>query len=479
MSKRNSRFRAAGKSAPVSNAQTTDSFENLVARTGIGAGSQQDASKYGFNPVSRDRQQMEMVYRSSWLAGQAVDTYAEDMTRAGIEIHGEIEPDKMESLGKAANRLKLWDTLCDTIKWSRLYGGAVAVMLVDGQKFETPLNLNSIAQGQFKGLMVLDRWMMQPQFNDLITDIGLDMGKPKFYSTVGDGQGLLSMKIHHSRLIRIDGVDLPYWQRIAENGWGQSVLERLWDRLIPYDSITQGAAQLVYKAHLRTYKVEGLREIIAAGGKAYEGLLKQINMIRQFQSNEGMTLMDSKDEFEAHSYSFAGLSDMMLQFGQQISGALGIPLVRLFGQSPSGLGATGESDIRNYYDNVKQQQERKLRSGVAKLYGILYRSEFGEAPPKSFDIEFCPLWQMSNAEKATIALNVTQAVTTASDSGLIDRATAMKELRQSSQVTGVFSNVSDEDISEAELEPPPSMNEIEELPNDEPKQKEGETTSPS
>ena len=27
-----------------------------------------------------------------------------------------------------------------------------------------------------------------------------------------------------------------------------------------------------------------------------------------------------------------GISDMILQFGQQISGALGIPLVRLFGQ---------------------------------------------------------------------------------------------------------------------------------------------------
>ena len=156
-------------------------------------------------------------------------------------------------------------------------------------------------------------------------------------------------------------------QRIAENGWGQSVLERLWDRLIAFDSVTQGAAQLVYKAHLRTYAVEGLREIIGIGGKALDGLVKQIEMIRMYQSNEGMTLMDSKDKFEAHQYSFSGLSDMMLQFGQQISGALGIPLTRLFGQSPAGLNSTGESDIRMYYDNVKQEQERRLRVGVGML----------------------------------------------------------------------------------------------------------------
>jgi len=81
-------------------------------------------------------------------------------------------------------------------------------------------------------------------------------------------------------------------------------------------------------------------------GRMYEALIKQIELIRLYQSNEGMTLMDAKDKFEAHQFSFAGLPDVLLQFGQQISGAIGIPLVRLFGQSPAGLNSTGESDTR-------------------------------------------------------------------------------------------------------------------------------------
>src|SRR6185437_7701108 len=152
--------------------------------------------------------------------------------------------------------------------------------------------------------------------------------------------------------IRIDGQDLPYFQRWAENLWGQSVLERLFDRLLAFDSTTQGTAQLVYKAHLRTYKVENLREIIAMGGPALDGLQKQIEFIRSTQTNEGMTLMDTKDEFEAHSYTFSGLDNVLLQFAQQCSGALDIPMVRLFGQSPAGLNATGESDLRTYYDGI-------------------------------------------------------------------------------------------------------------------------------
>lgn len=458
------RTRRTPQKAPAgaNSVHTGDSFQNLANRTGMGAGSQQDASNYGFSPVSRNRIQLEQCYRSSWIAGQAVDAYAEDMTREGIEFMGDIDPDKIEQLQRRITHLQIYDALCSTTKWARLYGGAIAVMLIDGQKVETPLRNDTITKGQFKGLLVLDRWVVQPSLQDLITDLGPDLGKPKYYDVIADAGGLVSMRIHHSRLIRMEGVELPYWQRISENGWGQSVLERLWDRLIPFDSVTQGAAQLVYKAHLRTYKVKGLRQILAAGGPAEKGLMKQIDMIRLYQSNEGLTLMDGEDGFEAHAYSFSGLSDMILQFGQQISGAVGIPLVRLFGQSPSGLNSTGESDIRNYYDNISKDQEKLLRPGMSRLIDVMFRSEFGDAPPDGFDFDFRPLWQMSDDQKADVAVKVTTAVTGASDAGLIDRATALKELRQSSQITGVFSNITDEDIKAAEEEPPPSMGEIEE-----------------
>lgn len=436
---------------------TVDSFQNLATRTGLGAPNINAASNYAFSPVSRNRVQLEYAYRSSWLAGAAVDTVAEDMTREGIELKGDIEPDQMEELERQASVLRLWDALCENVKWSRLYGGSLAVMLIDGQDVSTPLKTDTVTKGQFKGLLVLDRWMVQPTLENTIKELGPEMGKPVFYDVLADSAGLQSMRIHHSRCIRLDGVDLPYWQRIAENGWGQSVLERLWDRLIPFDSATEGAAQLVYKAHLRTYKVKGLREIIATGGKAFEGLVKQIDLVRQYQSNEGITLMDGEDEFEAHAYTFSGLTDVLLQFAQQLSGALSIPLIRLFGQAPAGLSGNHEGEIRNYYDGVKEQQEKKLRTGVRVVYDVLYRSTFGKPPPENFDIDFRPLWQMSDEQKANVAVQTTSAVTAAHDSGVIDRATALKELRQSGQKTGVFTNVTDEQIKEAEDEPPPPL----------------------
>lgn len=440
---------------------TADSFQNFAARVGLGAGSQHDQSTYGFNFLSRNRTLLESMYRSSWVVGQAVDVVAGDMTREGINMQGLSGPEETEQLNQVLDDLQVWDKLNETIKWSRLYGGAVAVMMIDGQNISTPLNTKTIAKGQFRGLLVLDRWMVLPDLQDLVTEYGPDYGMPKFYDVITDSVGLVNQRIHYSRILRFDGVKLPYWQAIAENLWGQSVIERLEDRLTLFDSATLGAGQLVYKAHLRTYKVEKLRELIATGGRAYDALVKQIQQIRMWQSNEGMTLMDAKDTFETHQYSFTGLDSVLLQLGQQLSGALGIPLVRLFGQSPAGLNATGESDLANYYDNINQQQEGCMRSPLHRLLEVVSQSALGKPLPTSFKFDFASLWQMDDKTKAEVANTTADAVTKVEEAGLISRKTALKELRQSSEVTGIFSHITDEEIEQADDDPPSPRSEYE------------------
>lgn len=440
---------------PTAPATTQDSFQNFSARTGMGTDNMMSDTGYGLNPISRNRVQLEYMYRGSWLVGKAVDVPAEDMTRAGIDITGADTPEDIEIIQQHLARHNVWGSITDTIKWSRLYGGAIGVMLIDGQDVSTPLREDAVGDGQFKGILVLDRWMCYPSLNDTVKELGPYLGQPKFYTVNANAPALMNEKIHYTRVIRLEGYELPYWQKQTENGWGLSVVERLYDRLVAFDSATQGTAQLIYKAHLRTYKVKDLRKVIAAGGKAMEALSAQIDMIRKYQSNEGLTLMDAEDEFDAHSFTFAGLSETTLQFGQQLSGAIDIPLVRLFGQSPAGLNSTGESDLRNYYDGINAQQNRRLHGPLTTLLNVVYRSCLGKEPPKTFGFKFNPLWQMSEKEKAEVATAVTTAVSTVYAEGIIDRATALKELRQSADVTGVFSNITDQQVADAEGEEPP------------------------
>lgn len=448
-------IRQGTDAARTAGMRTGDSFNNLNARLGYGAGSQQDGA--GFRPdyISRIPFTLESAYRSNWLCGMVIDIVANDMTRAGVEFLSDgITPDDQKAMHAEFERLNIWGQLTDTVKWSRLYGGCILVLLVDGQNLSTPLNLDTVTEGQFKGVVALDRWQVNPTLHDLVTDFGPDLGKPKFYDVTPAAQALIGQRIHYSRVVRLDGLDLPWRQRIAENGWGQSVLERLWDRVIAFDSTTEGAAQLVYKAHLRTVKIPGFREMVAIGGPAFEGLVKQLQFMRSMQSNEGLTVLDGQDEFETHQYSFSGLSDMMLQFGQQLSGATQIPLVRLFGQSPAGLNSTGESDLRTYYDGIANQQDQKLRPGMGKIMDLVHRSLFGQPLPEGTEFDFVPLWQMTAEQKANVAKTITDAVVAAEGAGIISPEIAGKELRQSSRQTGIYSHIDDKFIKQLEDEPP-------------------------
>lgn len=432
----------------------TDSFVNFANKLGYGANNLAQGAGYQFDYVTRNRLLVEATYRSSWVVGMAVDVVAEDMTSEGIDIVSTLTPDDIERLHMQARHLKIWESLSDTIKWARLYGGCIAMMMIDGQDPSKPLDPKTVRPGSFKGLMVLDRWMLTPpDMTQLVSDMGPEFGRPAVYSVIGQTQGgIPPMRIHHSRVIRIDGVDLPYFQRFAENGWGQSIVERVWDRLIAYDSTTAGAAQLVYKAHLRTMKIKGLRNVIANGGQALQGLIKNIDMIRLYQSNEGMTLLDADDEFDTHQYTFSGLAAMMDKFAEQIAGATQIPLTRLLGQSPQGF-STGDADIRNYYGRIKQEQERRLRNGVHRVYELLAHSL--QIPlPDTWGFTFKSLWRMSDVERGQYAAAVTSAVQGAEEAGLVSRAIALKELRQQSHLTGLWSNITDEYIADAELDPP-------------------------
>jgi hypothetical protein len=76
-------------------------------------------------------------------------------------------------------------------------------------------------------------------------------------------------------------------------------------------------------------------------------------------------------------------------------------MTRLFGQSPAGLTATGESDIRNYYDRISADQESRIRPGMERLLEAVIRSTLGHMP-KDVAITFKPLWQMSDKERSEI-----------------------------------------------------------------------------
>lgn len=396
------------------------------------------------------RQQLEWAYQSSWICGLAVDIIAEDMTREGIDIQCD-DPSVIDALQCMMDDARVWEALCDAIKWSRLYGGSIAVMLIDGDDLEKPLT--TVRPGSFRGLAVFDRWQIDQKVTEVVQDLGPNFGKPKFYRILpGTSEvivGQEGMKVHYSRVLRFEGRRLPYYLRTAYQGWGASVLEPIFGLVKAFDLATSGASQLISKAYLRYYKVKGLRDILT-NGIAREGFLKQMDIMREFQGIEGLTVGDTEDDFQTLSYTFTGIPEIMLQIGQQISGAIGVPLVRLFGQSPVGFNSTGESDLRIYYDNVRHDQDTDLRPGMKRLLTVMYESATGKKPGRDLSFDFRSLWQMTNEQRANAAQYMVGAITSALGADAITTSVAMKELRKLSDTVGIFSSITDEDIAMAE-----------------------------
>src|SRR5665647_1402143 len=111
-----------------------------------------------------------------------------------------------------------------------------------------------------------------------------------------------------------------------------------------------------------------MREVVSMGGDALDGLMKYTDLMRRFQGIEGITMIDADDTFEAQVHgAFSGLDSILSQFALQMSGALQIPLTRLFGQSPAGF-SDGDNDVRNYYDHINQRQNKDLHIGMTKVY---------------------------------------------------------------------------------------------------------------
>ena len=123
--------RAAGQSAIDGGwgSLTADSFQNFAAGLGLGTDNLMSASTYGFNPITRIRILMEWIYRGSWLGAAVVNRPANDMTRQGAEVKGELDPDAIKRLEAEISRLKIWNRHNEAIRWGRLYGGAIAVIL--------------------------------------------------------------------------------------------------------------------------------------------------------------------------------------------------------------------------------------------------------------------------------------------------------------------------------------------------------------
>ena len=440
-----------------------DGFSNPLARLGAGTPNLLDSTQYVMSRMTNDFGTLNAMYRDSWIVRRIVDIIPADMLKNWITITSGLTPDLIKKIDVELRRTQLIKKIQEGLCWGRLYGGAIGIMLIKGQgspeQLAMPLALEEMVPGDFKGLMILDRWNGVSPSSELVDDISdPEYGLPDAYIVTDPVDGTMT-RVHHTRCIRFTGNTLPFWEKQAELYWGASVIESVFDELKKRDNVSWNIAQLTFMANLRVLKMNDIGQTLAATDPQSQAeLYRTLTAQNWLMSNMGIQIMDAADGLETHQYTFGGLADCYQQFIMDISGAAEIPVTKLFGRSPSGLNATGESDLQNYYDMIGEKQESILRPILNKLLPPFMVSMFG-AVPDDLDFDFNPVSEPSDKERMELAKTGTDNVVAALNAGMISKRTGLQELKQQSERTGVWTNITDEDIEKApdEIEDPGEM----------------------
>ena len=434
---------------------TADGYSNAAAF--LGADSPLFAAgTFRRSGLTMDRNLLTTTYRECWLATRIIDTPAEDMTRSWYALTGRFDPEDLADLRRLEAKHSVRQELTDAIRWARLYGGSLALMVIDGEggRLDQPLDLQLLPPDCFRGLLVLDQTMGISPSLELETDINdPDYGLPLYYTvTVDDGE-TSTVRIHHSRLLRFVGRPLPRMEEISENYWGASELEHIWDELQKRSATSANIAQLVFQANITTLKMANFGESVGMGtAKGQANIRNLIAEENRFRTSFGLQLLSKDDSLENHPYSFSGLSEIYEAFMMDIAGAAEIPATRLFGRSPQGFEATGESDLRNYYEMIAGLQERHLRPALERLLPVMAISCFGFLP-EDLDFIFNPLATETPQERAEVIAKLADPVIRAYQAGIISRESTVEELKALGEPFAAFTKIQPQKEPDAPRQP--------------------------
>jgi uncharacterized protein len=293
--------------------------------------------------------------------------------------------------------------------FARLYGGAVGLLGADdGRNPSEPIDMRNIST--VRQIAVVTPRELTPirWYQDATVST---FGEPDLYQlTRSRGTGVQVEQVHATRLIRLDGALAEPDRRAQNNWWSESVLQRVYPYLQAYEGIFGGAATLVQESSQGVFSVQGLWRAISQDKQdEFRTRLKFMDLLRSMSRS---IVIDSTEKYERVVSPTSGLADLLREFMYYLSAAVDVPVAVFMGQSPSGLNATGESDMRQWDNRVGAERENDLKPQLLRWVRVLCAAHDGPTGgviPEHLDITFPPLRTATPTEQADIYLKTAQA----------------------------------------------------------------------
>ena len=385
-----------------------DGYVNLLNKYGTKQDNS-EAYKFEREPVIPDMQ-LTGLYEGNGLFSKIIDTPAEEALKHGFDLN--LKSDEVNAFVEDALDDLEWEEKAATaIKWARLYGGALIVMLIDdGRGLEEPVDWEHIRS--IDELRVYERSIVQPDYASLYQqDYGgkgvgnrvSKFGQPEYYY-VSSIYG--SFKVHESRcLVFRNGVLPEQTSNATYLFWGMPEYVRIRRALRETVTAHTDSVKLLERSVQAIYSMKGLASLLTTDDGENQ-VLKRLQLVDTSRGLLNSIAIDSEGEqYDFKTFQFSGVKDVIDATCNMLSALTNIPQTILFGRSPAGMNATGDSDFESYYNFVEKIQRLMLKRNLRTLLDVVFRAgiasgDVTEEP--DYKLEFKPLWSLSDTEQAAV-----------------------------------------------------------------------------
>lgn len=302
--------------------------------------------------------------------------------------------------------------------FDRAFGGAGVWVGLDDGAIESSEPVNPKAVKSVLFLRVLDRRRLRPWKIDDDTKsrtynqpiIWAVMPEEIFAADPENVKGLDPVAlVHASRLIIFPGRNVSDDRRARNGGWGDSIFQACLNSLEHNATAWATLAVLISKASQGVIKVKDLATLATSSDQG--AVIARFQLLKMGRSVVKDLVIDAEESYEQTPPNFGNLPEVLYLCMFEVASAVQIPVTRLFGMSPGGMNATGESDARNWEDVVEALQTHRLEPRLRQLIEFVFMAKDGPTtgtPPESYEIAWEPLRQMTALEQATLRKTVAE-----------------------------------------------------------------------
>lgn len=354
------------------------------------------------------------------IGRRIVNREPDDAIREGFDVKGKYTPEQLSSLNREIARLEVLARAADARRWAKAFGGGAVILNADdGRPPWEPLNFPSLRR--LRSLITIDRHDLFPeQWN--INPLSPGFGQVVTYQAtiVGGGGGMYAGRVHASRVVRMEGHRLSHRRMISRNGWGGSELDLVWEELSNYGIANRYTANAISIMTQGVLTLPSVSTALAAGD--LDQVVDRLEALRLGMGMLGDLCLDEKEKYEIKERSFSGLAPTVEKLHDALVAATDMPKTVLLGEQPGGLNASADSEIRAWYDHVGVKQKHEFTPAILRVIEVMARA--AEGPTSGYwdsntALEWLPLWQQSDEEKARTRLTNAQARALDVSSGIV------------------------------------------------------------